>query len=237
VNGANLVAPGTSLRVLIAWVPMLAMIVATFGIGLLFAWFAGYMMRKKVHARIVGSGVQVGPDQLPEINKTVEAFARRLGMQNAPEVFVVEDSVQNAAAVQIGNRDILLLTDDVVWGALQSGDPRALGYVLGHELAHIAMGHTGSVRGLQRRVFPSLARLDEFTADNVAAALVNDKQLAVRGIALLTVGPQLLPFINPAALERQAREVWSNKQSKKAEQGRSHPLLFRRIANVLGATW
>lgn len=233
------IAPGTGLRTMLAWIPMLAILtmltVTTFGIGLLAALLSGWAMRKKIHARIKGSGVRVGPDQLPEIHKAVESFARRLGMKKVPEVYVVEDAVQNGVAVKLGSNDIVLLTDDVIWGALHAGDPRALGYVIGHELAHVALGHTGTLRSIQRSSFPSLSRLDEFTADNVATALVNDRSLAVKGITLLTVGPQLVPHINMAAMERQAQEVWGDKQSKKAEQGLTHPLLFRRIANVLGA--
>ena len=241
VDAKKHVAPGTGLRTLLAWVPMLAVLAmitfTTFGIGLIAALLSGWLLRKKIHARIKGSGVRVGPDQLPEIHKVVEGFARRLGMKKMPEVYVVEDAVQNGVAVKLGSDDIVLLTDDVIWGALHAGDARALGYVIGHELAHVALGHTGTLRSLQRNTFPSLGRLDEFTADNVAAALVNDRSLAVKGITLLTVGPQLVPHINMAAMERQAKEVWSDKQSKKAEQGLSHPLLFRRIANVLGAQW
>jgi Zn-dependent protease with chaperone function len=235
------IAPGTGLRTLLAWIPMLAILgflaISTMGIGLLAAVISGWLMRKKIHARIKGSGLRVGPDQLPEIHKVVESFARRLGMKKVPEVYVVEDAVQNGVAVKLGSNDIVLLTDDVIWGALHAGDPRALGYVIGHELAHVALGHTGTLRSIQRNTFPSLGRLDEFTADNVATALVNDRSLAVKGITLLTVGPQLVPHINMAAMERQAKEVWSDKQSKKAEQGLTHPLLFRRIANVLGAQW
>ena len=239
VNPKAHVAPGTGLRTALAWIPMLAIIVAvalpTMGVGLLIAAVSGWLLRKKIHARIKGSGVRVNAEQLPEIHKCVEAFARRLGMKAMPEVYIVEDAVQNGVAVKLGSNDIVMLTDDVIWGALHSGDARALGYVIGHELAHVALGHTGTLRSLQSNAFPSLSRLDEFTADNVAAALVNDRALAVKGITLLTVGPQLVPHINMAAMEKQAKEVWADKQSKKAEQGLTHPLLFRRIANVLGA--
>ena len=68
----------------------------------------------------------VGPDQLPEINKVVEGFARRLGMKVVPEVYVVEDATQNGVAMKLGSNDIVMLTDDVIWGALHSGDPRQI---------------------------------------------------------------------------------------------------------------
>ena len=71
-------------------------------------------------------------------------------------------------------------------------------------------------------------------ADMVAAALVNNKRVAMRGLAMLTVGPQLLRYVNEEALERQAREVSFDKHARKAERTMSHPLLLRRIAVVLG---
>ncbi|MFE8600327.1 M48 family metalloprotease [Archangium violaceum] len=115
--------------------------------------------------------------------------------QSAPEVYIVEESVQNAFAVKLGKKNLILLTDDMVWGALQSRDPRALGFIVGHELAHIALNHTGTLRSSMRTTFRPLARADELSADNVAAQLVGDARIAIHGLALLTVGPQLLPYI------------------------------------------
>lgn len=153
-------------------------------------------------------------------------------MKRVPEVYVVEDSVQNGAAMKLGTKDIIMLTDDVIWGALQSRDPRSLGFVLGHELAHISMGHTGVVRSTIRGMYPPLSRRDEYTADDVATALVGDAEVAIHGITVLTVGPQLLPYVNDAALRRQADEMWTDKAAKKAERSLRHPLLLKRIANA-----
>ena len=94
-------------------------------------------------------------------------------------------------------------------------------------------GHTGLVRSMMRAVMRPLGRLDEMSADNVAKALVGDSKAAVQGLALLTVGPQLLKHLNMTALEEQAREVASSKLSKKAERNLTHPLLLRRIDNVM----
>ena len=191
-----------------------------------------YFQAKKVRALIRGSGVQVSPQQLPQLYAVVEQFSLRLGLKEVPEVYIVEASMQNGFAVKLGKRDIVLLTDDVVWGALQSKDPHALGFVIGHELAHIALGHTGSVRGMLRTAFKPLSRADEFSCDNVACALVGNADIAVHGVTLLTVGPQLLAYLNDEALLAQARQVCSDKLSKQAERQLTHPLLLRRIGNL-----
>lgn len=198
-------------------------------VGAIIGWFQA----RKVRALIRGSGVQVSARQLPEIHHMVESFSRRLGLSAVPEVYIVEENVQNGFAVKLGKKNLILLTDDMVWGALQSRDPRALGFVLGHELAHIALNHTGAIRSAIRAAFRPLARADELSSDNVAAQLVADPRIAIHGLSLLLVGPQLLPYINEEALLQQAREVHADGLTLKAERVLSHPLLLRRIGNLM----
>lgn len=234
--------PGTGWRVMLGWLVVvfgaIAIAAMTMGvglIGLIIAPIAAWFQAKKARALIRGSGVEVSSDQLPFLHRCVSDFARRLGMKEAPEVYVVESALQNGFAVKLGKKNIVLLTDDVVWGALQSKDPRALGFVIGHELAHVALGHTDGVRGALRTMFRPLSRCDEHTCDAVATALVGDRHVAVHGLTVLTVGPQLLRYLNEDALLRQAREVAADKLTTKAEKGLTHPLLLRRIAYVLGS--
>jgi Zn-dependent protease with chaperone function len=242
VDAAAHVHPGTSWRVMLGWVALLigAVVIAasTMGVGLvalILGPIVAYFQAKKARMLIRGSGVHVAPDQLAFLHRMTTEFARRLGMREAPEVYVVESEMANGFAVRLGKKNVVLLTDDVVWGALQSKDPRALGFVVGHELAHVALGHTGTIRGMLRTMFRPLSRCDEHSCDAVAAALVGDKTVAVHGLTVLTVGPQLLRWLNEDALLRQAREVAADKLSLKAEKGLTHPLLLRRIAYVLGA--
>lgn len=118
--------------------------------GAIAAWF----QMRRARAIIRGSGLAVGLAQLPEVHQLVGPFSKRLGLKEAPEVSVVEDRVQNGFAVKLGKTNTILLTDDVVWGALQSRDPRALGFVIGHELAHFALNHTGALQGAVRTRSP-----------------------------------------------------------------------------------
>lgn len=140
--------------------------------------------------------------------------------------------MQNGFAVKLGKRELVLLTDDVIWGALQSRDPHALGFVVGHELGHIALGHTGAFRSMLSTAFKPLSRADELSRDNVAAKLVGNVDIAVHGVTLLTVGPQLLAYLNDEALLTQAQQVCADRLSKKAEKKLTHPLLLRRIGNL-----
>lgn len=193
---------------------------------------AGYL-HKKSRALIHGSGVCVSEEQFPEIYNCVKIFKDRLNLPRDVDVYIVESNVVNAAAVRYGNQNIVLLTDDLIHGCLESGEPKALAYVIGHELAHISLKHTSLFRLWMANRLKKLGRLDEYSADNVALALVEDKEIAFHGLLLLSVGYALMPFVNPVSIIKQAQEVAMNKYSKKAERGQTHPLLLNRMAKVL----
>jgi Zn-dependent protease with chaperone function len=240
VDPSRYLTSGAGFYAVIGWVMIVGALILfasmTFGFGLLIlpiGAIGAYFTAKRARAFIRGSAIAVSPDQMPQIHAIVQDFAQRLGMSETPELYLAEDSVANGIAVKLGKKNIIILTDDAVWGSLASPDPKALGFIIGHEMAHIALGHTGILRSTMRTLVRPLGRLDEMSADNVAKALVGDSRAAVQGLALLTVGPQLLRHLNLSALEQQAREVASSKLSKKAERNLTHPLLLRRIDNML----
>ena len=55
----------------------------------------------------------------------------------------VEDNIANAFVVKYGKKNVVLLTDDIIHGCIASGNPKALSFVIGHELGHIALKHNG----------------------------------------------------------------------------------------------
>jgi hypothetical protein len=100
-------------------------------------------------------------------------------------------------------------------------------------MAHHALGHTGILRSSLSKSFKKLSRLDEFSCDAVANALVADKKVSVRAIALLTVGPQLMSYLNFESLIQQAHKANLDKHSKKAERRLTHPLMLRRLSRFI----
>jgi Zn-dependent protease with chaperone function len=240
VDPGQYLTSGAGFYAIIGWAiiggGLLALALFTMGIGLLIlvpGAIGAYFAAKRARAYIRGSSIQVSAEQMPEIHSIVQDFAQRLGLSETPELYIAEDSVANGFAVRLSKKNVIILTDDAVWGSLASPNQKALGFIIGHEMAHIALGHTGFIRSMMRNVVRPLARLDEMSADNVAKELIGDSKAAVQGLALLTVGPQLLRHLNLNALELQAREVASSKLSKKAERNLTHPLLLRRIDNML----
>jgi len=240
VDAKNHIEPGTGTAFAIASVlailGTLVAIVATWGLFLVvpivYLVIGGYL-QKKARALIHGSGVQVQPNQFPEIHECVEVFKERLDIREDIDVYIVEANVANAVVVKYGKRNVILLTDDLIQGCLLSGDPRALSYVVGHELAHVALDHGGMYRKVLTSRLKKLARLDEFSADAVALALVGEAGIALKGMLLLTVGYSLLPYLNEQSILEQAAEVSANKYSRKAERGLTHPLLLNRIHRLV----
>jgi hypothetical protein len=240
VDAKQYIEPGTGRVVFLAFfaaiIGTLFAIVASFGVLLvvliaypLFAWY----LRKKATALIHGSGVHISENQFPEIHRCVMDFKARLDLQKDIDVYVVEDNVTNAFSVKYGKKNVVLLTDDLIHGCLASGHPQALAFVIGHELAHISLNHNGVFRSWMSQHLKKLGRLDEYSADSTATALVGDKAIALHGILLLTVGYALLAYVNPESIVRQANEVAQNKYSKKAERGLTHPLLLNRLLRIL----
>ncbi len=239
------IAKGTSFHATLGWglfwitavVGFVFSVVVTWGIALLF-WIASPFFYKRsqrrARAMIHGSALLVGPDQFPEVHEAVQRLSRQLRIQSVPDILIMESSEQNAAALKTGSRAAVILTDEMVQGAISTGDPKVLDFIIGHELSHHALGHTGLFRGMMSSKYRPLSRLDEFTCDAVADALVESKQSAAMALALLAVGPQLLPKVNLKALLSQAQAVVADKESRKSEKMLTHPLLLRRFGRICG---
>lgn len=240
VDATKLIEPGTSgMKVcafLVAILGSLVGILVTYGIlliVLLFYPLIAWYLHRTATARIHGSGVRVGPSQFPEIHRCVETFKARLGLQRDVDVYIVEANVVNAAAVRYGRKNVVLLTDDLIYGSLLAENPKALSYIIGHELGHIALNHNGVFRSWMAHALKKLGRADEYSADRVALNLVGDRQVAFNGLLLLTVGPAMVPYVNVESIIAQTQEVAANKYSKKAERPLTHPLLLNRLHRVL----
>lgn len=240
VNAKKYIEPGTGSAVfcafLIAILGTLLGIALTSGIlliGLIIYPISAWFSHKRATARLHGSGICVSETQFPEINRCVKSFSVRLDLKVDLAVYIVEANIANAAAVKYGKKNVVILTDDLIHGCLACGHPEALAFVIAHEMAHITLNHNGVFRSWMARHMKKLGRLDEYSADAVATALVSEKEAAFHGILLLTVGYALLPYVDQASIVEQAEEVAKNKYSTKAEKTLTHPLLLNRLSRIL----
>jgi Zn-dependent protease with chaperone function len=226
---------GWSLFLLVGPIIFIATVLATAGTALVF-WLIALIMYsfriKKAMARLKGSAVKVDEFQFPEIAAAARTLSANMGLSECPEIYVVEDNQQNAFAIKQGSKRVVVLIDDLVHGAFATGNVSVLRFLIAHELAHHALGHTHTLRAMVSSYYLPLSRLDEFSCDAVAHAVVADPAAARDALALLLVGPQLFQRVNKESLDAQAREVAADRYSKKAEGGLTHPLLLRRYARL-----
>lgn len=190
-----------------------------------------YLALRKAKAILRATALRVGPQQLPELHACAETFAQRLGLAQAPELYVLDAGQVNGFALRFKKRNMIVLTDETVGACLEGRSTGALAFVIAHEIAHVALGHTSWWRLVARR-YRKLSRLDECSADNVACALVGSREAALDGVLLLSAGPRLLAFVDRAAALEQAAEIAADPATTRVERGLTHPLTLRRLQRV-----
>jgi Zn-dependent protease with chaperone function len=228
------VEPRTGLAVVLGSIVLVLFTVALIftiygGIILLLGLLVDYFRRKKALANLKGSSIEIGPVQFPEIYACSQTISQRLGLSHPPAIYLAQGNTINAWAMRAAGKQVVVLMDDTINAALLSDEPRTLSFIIAHELAHHAFGHTKYFRSQLRVIMKWLSRLDEFSCDAVANEIVGDRTISAKALTLLASGPQLFRYVNPARLAEQAQEVVADKKSKKAEKRLTHPLLLRRL--------
>jgi Zn-dependent protease with chaperone function len=187
--------------------------------------------------RIRGNAVRVSERQFPLVQRLAVAHARRLGLAQVPSVYVIQSGgLLNAFATRFLGRDFVILYSDVLDLALTRGEA-AVGFIVGHELAHVARGHL-KYRWLTApgRLFPYLgaaySRACEYTCDRLGAFCQPDG--AISGLLVLAAGKQLHAHVDVREYAAQAvseQGFWV----RRAELMSSHPLLPKRVAALVEA--
>lgn len=187
--------------------------------------------------RVRGNAVRVSERQFPQLHRLAVAHARRLGLKQVPTIYVMESGgLLNAFATRFLGRDFVIIHSDVLELALAQGEA-AVGFIVGHELAHVWRGHLKH-RWLTTpgRLFPYLgaaySRACEYTCDRLGAFCQPDG--AITGLLALAAGKQLHAHVDVKEFAGQAvsdQNFWT----RRAELMSSHPLLPKRVAALIKA--
>ncbi len=184
-------------------------------------------------AGVRGNGVKLSPQQLPHIHERVVAAAKRLGLKDVPEAYIMESGgILNAFAAKFLGRKFIIIYADLVEAA--EDDPKALDFVIGHEMGHLALGH------LTRRLwlFPAqlvpllgaaLARAEEYSCDRCGLAVAQDLAAASRGLAMLAAGKSLPRQMSLDAFVTQRQDA-NGFWAAVYELSSTHPFLPKRVA-------
>lgn len=199
--------------------------------------FAVFMMHGLFIGRLRGNGVRVGPRQFPTLHRLVNEHAARLGMKSVPDVFVMQSGgMLNAFATRFLGRDFVVIYSDVLALAEERGEP-AVGFIVAHELAHVARGHLRH-RWLTMpgRLVPYLgaaySRACEYTCDRFGAHCQPDG--GVEGLLVLAAGRELYRKVDAREYARQV-ETEAGFWVRRAELMSTHPHLPKRVAALVAA--
>jgi Zn-dependent protease with chaperone function len=161
-------------------------------------------------AHLRGSAVKLGPDQMPELHQRVETLARRVGLKRVPAVYVMQaGGALNALATRFLATDFVVLFSDLLEAC--DDDEGARDMIIGHELGHLKEGHLRWLWLLLPGLFvpflgSAYARSREYTCDRYGAAVCEDKQSALRGLAILAAGGRYGRTLDLRALARQRED-------------------------------
>jgi Zn-dependent protease with chaperone function len=147
------------------------------------------------------TGVKMSPAQFPEGYWLVVEAAQRFGLSQVPDAYVVLGNGKiNAFSSGHGFRRYVVVYSDLFEIGGQVRDPEALAFVIGHEVGHIAAGHTSYWRQLSQLAMKipflgqALSRSMEYTADNYGYTFRPEG--ARRTIGVLSAGKYLLRSVD-----------------------------------------
>ena len=176
--------------------------VALFGIVYLFAQSA-------LIAHIRGTGVRVSADQYADIHERSAKCCEKVGLDPAPECFVLRTNSFNAFATRFLGRNFVVLFADVL-DALKD-NPAALNFYIGHELGHLRRKHLSwKPLLLPSSVLPLLGagyhRACEYTCDRYGLACSENPLAAQQGLLAIATANTRVTTTSPAVFARQVEE-------------------------------
>jgi Zn-dependent protease with chaperone function len=169
-----------------------------------------YFARGQLYARLRLSGVKITPTQYPQAHQMLVEAAAHHGLPKLPDAYVVlGNGMINAAASGHGFRKFVFVYSDLFEIGGEARNPDALRFIIGHEVGHIAAGHTSywrllGISGASWIPFlgSTLSRSQEYTADNFGYAMV--PQGSAAAMATLAAGKYLNRTVDVNALADRA---------------------------------
>jgi Zn-dependent protease with chaperone function len=207
-------------------------------IGLLLFVPALVVIRETQRASIRGTAVELSPRQYGDLYRTMDDYARKLGLPRRPQLYLANgNGTLNAFAAQATGHDYVVLANELFVN-LHENNRDGLRFILGHELGHIRLHHVSlwyqlSVAYSERipLLGPALSRLREYSCDRHGAHLA---PLGASGLVLLASGRHTEHTTDVEQLVRQGqalRGFWV----ELAQLPMSHPFTVRRLERLFRA--
>jgi len=209
---------------------------------LLVFWATNVLVRLN-HRRHVGNALRIGKGQFPELAEQVSWAAKRLRPPPL-QVFVYQEDRINAYSFGWDSPQAIVLTS----GTIESLDKDEFRFVVGHEMGHIALGHTrlgslvGGVMGaphipvlstLLVPVFLWWSRSAEYSADRAGLVACGDLEKATSALLKLLVGSNLAEQVDAGEIIAQSQELSDQFDASMGEAMDSHPFLVHRVRELV----
>ncbi|HEX2033077.1 MAG TPA: M48 family metallopeptidase [Chloroflexota bacterium] len=196
----------------------------------------------------VAHAAEITPRQFGHLYQVVEELRRRFGVPHT-RVFVVQSPVLNAGAFGI-KEPYAIVFHSALLETYSVGEFR---FVLGHEMAHIRLGHTrrSLILGggdvplpaplewldvIRKLIRSALDRAEERSCDRAGVLACGDVRTALSALTKLHVGPRLAHYVDLDELAKQALEIRGGASGWGArlnEMSHSHPLFLYRVRSVI----
>jgi Zn-dependent protease with chaperone function len=200
-----------------------------------------YYMSRSHHQSLVHSARRVTPQEYPELNQLVQQGAAKL-MPGPIAVYIAPSRSLNAYTFGLSSPKVVVL-----YSALfKSMDADELLFIIGHELGHVALGHTwlnslvGGMAGIpspwaaaaiMSLTFLWWNRACEFSADRAGLLACGKPEKAVNALIKLAAGPNASSKDMQLAYRRIDAEDDTLLGSLGETLG-THPMLIRRIQQI-----
>ena len=192
-----------------------------------------FVMNAAFVAHIRGSAVRLGPQQFPDLHRRVAEIARRIGLDEVPDAYLMQaGGALNAFATRFLGLNVIVLFSHLLEACGDNEAARDM--IIAHELGHIRAGHT-KLRWLiaPASAIPflgsALSQAREYTCDRYGLAGAGEKSGALLGLTILAAGGAHAPLVNQQALALQREDLDTGWLTIGSWLG-SHPPLSKRLA-------
>lgn len=208
------------------------------GVFILLMFILSAVLTRSHHQSLIRDALPLNPVKMPKLAAEVEVCALKL--QPGPvDVFIARKNQMNAYTFGINDPKVLVIYSPM----LQVMHPDELKFIIGHEMGHVALGHTwlntilGGMAGIPApfgaavllyAAFRWWNRMCEYSSDRAGLLACGNLNSAISAMVKL-VAPKVrsqVEFDKALAMIDAQDDSMSNRL---AEVFQTHPMLIRRI--------
>ena len=201
-----------------------------------------FSFTRSQHQRLMRSARRVNPHNMPEVDEIAQQGMARL-QPGEVQVYVAASNELNAYTFGLDTPKVVVLYS----GLFQIMDRDELAFILGHELGHVALGHTwlnslvGGIAGIPSSFSAGMLltmaflwwnRTCEYSADRAGLLACGKPEKAVSALVKLGAGTQADTQMELAQAYRRIDAEDDTLLGSLNEVLATHPMLIRRIQQI-----